>query len=165
MHISEYVLYSHNLKFEIALMSFCKLAFWSQWKTFVLFILCFVRLFWGTIIGFPTKMSSLEPLTLEMDCRCWARNRRPTSPSSVRPGLSGWLLHRRVLCITSSVRMDPLFKIMFLLCPFVFETSLYEALAVLELWGLQADLRLRDPPLSTCRVLAVELFAPHLTLK
>lgn len=73
-------------------------------KAICMFFVCFTRLFLDTIIGSPMKMSTLELWILEMAYRCWVRNQRPTLLSSVKPGPNGWLLHRRALCITFSVR-------------------------------------------------------------
>ena len=85
---------------EHILASFWRLIFWG-------FFVCFIRLFLEAIIGFPMKMSLWEPLILETAYRCWVRSPRPTSPSSVRPGQSGWSLHRPASCIIFSVRGLP----------------------------------------------------------
>lgn len=78
-------------------------------KAICMFFVCFIRLFLDTIIGCPMKMSLLELSILETAYRCWVRNQRPTLPSSVKLGPSGWSLPRRASCITFSVRMRAYF--------------------------------------------------------
>lgn len=115
-----------------------------------MFCVYFIRLFSETIIGCPMMMSSWKLLILEMVYRCWVRNQRPTSPSSVKPEPNGWLPRRRALCIISSVRGFLIFcvgeRMLFVISISLFRNYILKLIATLSLirsvllelrvWGL-----------------------------